>query len=187
MKKFTLVLATLLLFSIPNLSFGQDDIDFSEFDQESVIQLDSQILNVLSQPPLGSQEETVMEARGSFHQAVIRAALAKVRNGEMSRIEMIRLRVAMMSPGFRKHAEELAVVQLVAQGDDVPRDATGAVDRAKIDWDALLDFLEKLIPILVQLIAIFGGVVDTSIQFMPDGMMYANIHIDGQLFMTVFA
>jgi hypothetical protein len=32
----------------------------------------------------------------------------------------------------------------------------GVVERSQIDWDALLEFLEKLVPIIIQIISIFG-------------------------------
>ena len=40
--------------------------------------------------------------------------------------------------------------------ENVPMNADGVVERSNIDWDALLEFLEKLVPIIMQIISIFG-------------------------------
>jgi hypothetical protein len=95
----------------------------------------------------------VKEATTSFHRALIQAATKAVRDGKMRRADLIRLRVAMLSPAFRQQAEDLAVIQMSASGsDNVPIGDDGRVDRAKIDWEALAAFLEKLIPLILMLI-----------------------------------
>ena len=96
-----------------------------------------------------------------FHRAVIQAAVKKVKADEMRRADLIRLRIAMMSPAFRKRAEDLAIIQIASSDDDLfglPTDENGRIDRAKIDWDALADFIERLIPLIMMIIeAIIGG------------------------------
>lgn len=100
--------------------------------------------------PLVAQQ---LEASESFHRAVIAAGAKAVRDGQMRRADLIRLRVAMLSPSFRQQAEDLAVIQMSASGsDNVPIGDDGRVDRAKIDWEALAAFLEKLIPLILMLI-----------------------------------
>lgn len=102
------------------------------------------------------QEETV--GRSAFHDAVIKAAVNRRRAGEMTRAEVFKLRVAMLSPAFRDHCEDLAVIQMAASdSENVPTDADGRIDRASIDWDAIIAFIEKLIPLILQLITLFGG------------------------------
>jgi hypothetical protein len=63
----------------------------------------------------------------------------------------------MLSPAFRAHAEELAVTQMYFSGDDGVPMTDGIVDRAAIDWDGLLAFLEALVPILLRLLEIIGS------------------------------
>ena len=100
--------------------------------------------------------ETV--GRSDFHAAVIEASRKLVQSGELSRRDSLKLRVAMLSPAFRKHAEDLAVVQMFYSGDDgVPMTETGHVDRAAIDWESLISFIERLIPLIMQLLDLFGG------------------------------
>ena len=105
------------------------------------------------------QANVVETSTDRFHRALIQAAVKQVRDGKMKRGELIRLRVAMLSPAFRAQAEDLAVIQMSASGSDaVPMTPDGAVDRASIDWDALLAFLEKLIPLILKLISAFGTI-----------------------------
>lgn len=119
----------------------------------------------------------VKEATTSFHRAVIQAATKAVRDGKMRRADLIRLRVAMLSPSFREHAENLAVVQMSASGsDNVPLGDDGRIDRSRIDWEALAAFLEKLLPLILMLIdalsqqdydrAVFVAMEIQSIRFM---------------------
>jgi hypothetical protein len=98
-----------------------------------------------------------VEAQTSFHRNVIKAAMALHKKGEIKRSQLLRLRICMLSPAFRNSAEELAITQMVFSGaESVPMSADGVVDRSNIDWDALLEFLEKLVPIIMQIISIFG-------------------------------
>lgn len=113
---------------------------------------------LLSAPAVGSlaaQESAVVEipvaeaaAGDSFHKNVIRAAIKSQKAGKLSRKDLLKLRVAMLSPAFRVHARDLSEVQMYSSGDSakIPR-----VD-GKIDWDKLFDFIDKLIPLIIQLI-----------------------------------
>jgi len=100
------------------------------------------------------------QARGDrFHLALSKAIRASVRKGELSRAKAVRIRVAMLSPAFRKHVENLAVIQMAfsADADVLPFNADGKIERANIDWDSFLAFLEKLIPLILQLMDLFGA------------------------------
>lgn len=105
-------------------------------------------------------QDEVAEATSSFHSQVITIARKMVRDHKLKRTELISLRVAMLSPAFRAHAETLAVVQISASGVEsisAPIGDNGQIDRATIDWDALGSFLEKLIPLIIMLLNAFGG------------------------------
>ena len=100
---------------------------------------------------------TEMEAPTSFHRNVVKAAMELHKKGEIKRSQLLRLRICMLSPAFRQSAEELAITQMVFSGaEGVPMSSDGVVDRSQIDWDKLLEFLEKLVPIILQIISIFG-------------------------------
>lgn len=101
----------------------------------------------------GAMETAVDEAGVKFHRALIQAAVKANKDGKLKRAELIKIRVAMLSPGFRRHAEDLAITQIASSdSENVPMTPDGAVDRAAIDWDGLLEFLTKFLPILLELL-----------------------------------
>ena len=111
-------------------------------------------------PNAPAVQETGIFAKSKFHKAAVKAASELRKRGDLTRAQELRFRVAMFAPAFRKHSEDVAVTQMVFSGSDaVPMSADGMVDRASIDWDGLIAFLERLIPILLQLLEIFGGAV----------------------------
>ena len=93
-----------------------------------------------------------------FHREVVKAAVAAQRAGKISRIELMRLRVAMLAPAFRERAEDLALIQVAASGEEMPFEvnADGTINRASIDWQNLAAFLEKLVPLIIMLLKAFG-------------------------------
>ena len=115
------------------------------------------------------QEET---AEDSFRRGVIKAAVKAAKEGTITRRDVVKIRVAMFSPAFRDQAYQLAVVQMSASGSDalgsdaVPIDEDGKIVETAIDWDKLFAFIEKLLPLILQLIDAFG-------QFEPSHGMYA--------------
>ena len=102
----------------------------------------------------------VNEAEKPFHRELIRAAVrtSKKADSGVSRRDVIRLRVAMLSPAFRESAEELAVVQLYFNGSELPANPDGSIAVDEIKWDSSdwAAFLEKLVPIVLALLKIFG-------------------------------
>lgn len=104
----------------------------------------------------------VAEAKDNFHRSVVQAAFQAQRDGKISRGDLIRLRVAMLSPAFRKHAEDLAVTQMASSGSEsvggeaVPVDVDGKIDRGNINWEAIGEFLKVLIPLIIQLMDAFS-------------------------------
>lgn len=104
--------------------------------------------------------EFVEARRGSFHAGVLRAIRAKVRSGELTRAEGVRLRVSMLSPDFRKHAYNLAITQIKSSGaQGAPLTPSGELDEAAIDWDGLTAFLEALVQFIQQLQDILGPIL----------------------------
>jgi hypothetical protein len=91
-----------------------------------------------------------------FRRVLLKAAQAAAAKKEISRADVVRLRVASLSPAFLAQAERLAVVQMAFSGEEVPTDEEGKIEVGKIDWDALLAFIEKLIPLILQLIELFA-------------------------------
>ena len=78
-------------------------------------------------------------------------------------MDVVRLRVATLSPAFLERAEMLAKVQMSASGEDVPLGEDGQVEVR--DWDAFLEFLTKLIPIILELLKMFSMVESNQFEF----------------------
>ena len=102
-------------------------------------------------PIVPKQDEIkVVEVKdgNSFHKSVIRGAIKAQRDGKITRKQLRRIRVAMLSPAFREQVKELATVQMLSSGesDKIPRIGEN------IDWDALGDFLERIWPLVLQLL-----------------------------------
>ena len=93
-----------------------------------------------------------------FHREVVKAAVAAQRAGKITRIELMKLRVAMLAPAFRERAEDLALTQMAASGEEVPFKVAddGSIDRASIPWNDIAAFLERLVPIILMLLKAFG-------------------------------
>lgn len=101
------------------------------------------------------------EATDGFRRSVIKAARAAAKSGTITRRDALRIRVAMFSPAFREQAQDLCVVQMAFSGeaaaDDLPRKTNGEIDQAAIDWDQFASFLERIIPIILDLLIAFGA------------------------------
>ena len=116
--------------------------------------------NNLSGPVTRQIDQIPIEQADGFRRSLIKAIRQRVQSGELSRRDAIRIRVAMVSPAFREHCENLALTQIVFSGtttDLVQYDEDGKIERASIDWDNLIGFLERLLPLILELISIFGA------------------------------
>jgi hypothetical protein len=98
-----------------------------------------------------------------FRQSLLKAADAAAKAGEIKRADVVRLRVATLSPAFLERAEMLAKVQMSASGEDVPLGEDGQIEVR--DWDAFLEFLTKLIPIILELLKMFSMVESNQFEF----------------------
>lgn len=108
----------------------------------------------------GQDDPAPVPQMDRFQSALGKAVRSARQKGAISARQAIRLRVALIAPAFRQRAEDLAVTQMAfgQSGDDepLPRSDDGTVNRAAIDWDNLLSFLEKLLPLLLQLLDAFA-------------------------------
>lgn len=112
----------------------------------------------LPPPAVAEANDSFSEAeRGSFHEAILKAMARAVDAGDLEGSVALRLRVALLAPAFRHHAENMAWVQLAFSGSaNTPFGADGKIDRSKIKWSELDTFNAKLIPLLNQLLEVFG-------------------------------
>lgn len=103
--------------------------------------------------------EAKQEMAGSFRREFLQATRSAARKGDITRAEAIKLRVASFSPAFLEEAKRLCVVQIAFSGEDsphVPVKDDGAIDVDGIDWEGLAAFLERILPLILQLLAAFG-------------------------------
>lgn len=117
----------------------------------------SQALQAQDTPPKQDVAEQV--SRNPFRQALLKAADAAAKKGELRRLDVVRLRVATLSPAFLERAQELAVIQMASSGEDLgdlPTDENGKIEVSRIDWEGLISFLERLVPLILKLIDLFA-------------------------------
>ena len=105
-------------------------------------------------PPKNDVVQELSENK--FRRALLKAAQTAAAKKEISRIQVIQLRVATLSPAFMVQAQRLAVVQMAFSGEDVPTDADGKIEVSRIDWEGLAAFLERIIPLILKLLDLFA-------------------------------
>lgn len=119
------------------------------------------------------KKDVVQEVSANpFRRELLKAAQVAASKKEITRAQVIQLRVATLSPAFLAQAERLAVVQMAFSGDEVPVDGDGKIEVGKIDWEGLAAFLEKIIPLILKLIDIFA-MNSGGFHHMEGGVYYA--------------
>lgn len=118
-------------------------------------------LSIFAEEPTPPKQETVVEevANNKFRQALLKAAQDSAKKGELKRFDVVKLRVATLSPAFLEQAQQLAVIQMAFSGEDLgdlPVNDEGKIEVNRIDWEGLILFLERLIPLILKLIDLFA-------------------------------
>jgi len=105
-------------------------------------------------PPAAPEKTSETPLRRAFLQAVRDARKA----GTITAKDAVTLRVSSFSPAFMDQGEQVAVTPMVMSGGDeaLPMSADGTIDRASIPWGNFGAFLQKLLPIILELIKLFG-------------------------------
>lgn len=80
----------------------------------------------------------------SFRKNLLQAATEERNAGNISRWQMMQLRVATLRPQVMEQLEELATQEAVIYG--------ATKSSQEIDWDSLLDFLKEILPLLLEFI-----------------------------------
>lgn len=139
---------------------------------------DAKTVVVASNPPKKSSDVPIEKSRSEISVELLKAATTLQKKGEITRLQLVRLRVAMLSPSFRQKVEDLAVIQMSASGEDGPfeTDENGEIRRETINWEGLAAFLEKLVPLVLQLIKAFGGLAYHGFEGLSDDHIH-NHHV----------
>lgn len=163
MKRFNklgfLLTAFFLLSSITQAQFG---LKTQPDSSAKTVLATATVLQQAKTPSVQKSSDGLVpieKSRSEISSELIKAANTLQKKGEITRLQLVRLRVAMLSPAFRQKVEDLAVVQMSASGEDGPFsvDENGEIVRETIDWAGLAAFLEKLVPLVLMLIKAFGG------------------------------
>lgn len=99
------------------------------------------------------------ELRGGpgFRRGIINAIRSARKSGKITPKEAVRIRVAMMSPAFCREAQTMAMAQMSFSGaEGLPVDENGNIDEAAIDWEGFAAFLERILPLILDLLKSFG-------------------------------
>jgi len=128
-------IALLLLFSLP---FAAPAVSFAQ-----------------ATPPSAEEVSNL-----KFRAALLKAVDSAVKNGDISRVTALRLRVRSLAPAFLEQVKDLAVTQIVFSGEEsefVPIGDDGKVLVNGINWEGLIAFLERLIPLIIKLMDLFAA------------------------------
>ncbi len=90
---------------------------------------------------------------------LLKAVVSARKAGKLSVREAIAIRVATFAPSFMDRVEDLCVTQMAFsdQGSEyLPIAEDGSIDRTAIDWEEFADFLERILPLILELLKAFG-------------------------------
>ena len=104
-----------------------------------------QVVVESTSPPMGEPSSKSLK---EFRAAVIKSGEQAVRSGELSRMDLMRLRLATMSPKVLEKMHQAAAEQVLSDGM--------AASYGAIDWNQLLAFIKELLPIILELIKLFS-------------------------------
>lgn len=104
-------------------------------------------------PVMDAAADRPAAATRTFKAALNNAATAAHREGKITRWQLARLRLAI---AFRPDAMAEAQACVIDQGiqDGVLRDGSDAI-KDGFDWARLLEFIKQLLPLIMQIIAVF--------------------------------
>lgn len=108
---------------------------------------------IQSQPAFTSQTASQPTSLGvardqQFRRVLIKAAEQSFREGELSRVDLLRLRVASLSPTKLQQMQTACAEQAVQEGK--------AVSIAAIDWEKLAAFIKEILPVIIEIVKLFG-------------------------------
>jgi hypothetical protein len=83
-----------------------------------------------------------------FRKALISTAEQAVKSGEISRVELFKLRVATMNPKVLKQMHQACAEQVLSDGK--------AKSFSAIDWSKLIEIIKELLPVILQIISLFS-------------------------------
>lgn len=86
----------------------------------------------------------------TFRKSSINAILVAVRNSDLKPRQRLAIRLALLNPDNRAEIEEF----ILQEGQKQTMIASDVTVEA-IDWDSIIAFIEKLLPLILKLISMF--------------------------------
>lgn len=93
-----------------------------------------------------------MASRKEFRTALMEAAEAAHEEGSITRGQRMVIRAATLVPGVRHRLEEAIKAEAMAGGEL----EAGDVDDRGLDFSSLVEFMKQIMPLILQLIALFS-------------------------------
>ena len=84
----------------------------------------------------------------AFRKVLISEAEKSCKAGEISRMELFKLRIATLNPKVLKSVHQACCEHAVSEGK--------ATSAAAIDWMKIVDVIKELLPIILQIISLFS-------------------------------
>jgi len=114
----------------------------------------AQDVTVVGQSPVVTLAASSEVSHAKTTLRMVRKAIA---DSDLSLGQKILARIALRRKSVQDRVTDFVTSQAIDDGVIVmPAMVDGQMVEAAIDWDALLEFIEKLIPLIMQLIALFG-------------------------------
>lgn len=96
-----------------------------------------------------------MRATRSFKNALLTAASTAYQQGEISRVDLARVRFALLlRPRAVAEAQQACIDEGIKAG--IIKDGVAAANDS-FDWESLLAFIQALLPIILEIISIFSS------------------------------
>ena len=108
----------------------------------------SQNPQVVAESTMPAMGEPTSKSLKEFRAALLKSGEQAVKSGELSRLDLMRLRLATMSPKMLATAHQFAAEQCLSDGL--------CASYGAINWDQLLAFIKELIPLILELIKLFS-------------------------------
>jgi hypothetical protein len=136
---------------------GQADVDGAIINWVGPVAdpVPSMVVTPVLAPSLPA-EASILAKRSDFRQVFLKALRQARDKGEISAFEHGRLVVASLRP------RELANIQAWVHENAIQE---GLASAQAPDWNAIIDFIERLIPLIIKLIDLFGSNSSASFDF----------------------
>lgn len=93
--------------------------------------------------------EPTTKSLADFRKTLMTSAEQAYKEGEMTRVEVFKLRVATMNPKVLRAMHQATAEHVLSEGK--------AKSFSAIDWTKLVEIIKELLPVILQIISLFGA------------------------------